>query len=380
VSKINLNFLSIIGYAGQGKDTLKDLIAEHYTDNDFHGMSFAVSMKTQLGECLTDEVLSVSDLSPSDYEKNSDYVYNVVNDLKDNHPNTAIYEGLNCRELLQILGTNFYRDLDPDIHVRFTASSVLSHLEKMDTESSKNKNDYIFVSSDVRFPNEIKFLSSISQIKNRDDHIDFIKFFLKTAKDLPKFENFCSHFNKSFNKENAYNVDNFAKKLVDRMWKDVNVLRNVQDYKRDWSHIVPPKTKGISKEEAMKAGIIHIFRPILPIDKDFTNYNKAELVSEVSKFTSTPIDSVIKIKDTYEKYKVEFNNENIKNYGFLRADVRHYSEQALNDMKPKALMSMPFLNENSLEDYKNNVVNLIEKSINNKPSNPSKRKPKSNLI
>lgn len=339
MNKINLNFLSIVGYAGQGKDTVKNFIIKNFKDVDFHNIIFAEVMKQQLYEILPENIIKMTG------EKKSD---KIIDKLKNDFTDTIIFKNYNTRELLQKLGTEFYRDLDPDIHIRFSALKILDRLL-----NNKNLN-YMFISSDTRFPNELDFMLKISQIKNKEKEIDFINYYLSNSKNLPNKNDFVNHFEKVFNIE----VDkcNFSRCLIDRMYKDIEKLNKKFSYKKDWSELNVPITKGMSVKESIKNGVFHVFRPILPINKKI-DLSTISLKEEIKNYTNLKEDEILKIYNCYKKYNIDFNMENINKYGFMRADVNHYSESAINNRKPMPFISEPCKNAEEIYLLERKIVN-----------------------
>ena len=70
-------------------------------------------------------------------------------DIREENKNTMLYCGKTIREVLQIVGTDWFRTLDPDYWVRKWKVAVLQ---------SKAE---IILCGDVRFPNEIRAIQSL---------------------------------------------------------------------------------------------------------------------------------------------------------------------------------------------------------------------------
>lgn len=351
----DLKFIYILGYAGHGKDTAKNILKEHYNGNTFYNLSFADTMKSQVSDILPKHILESVDGETS-FEK--------LNNLKDNHPEIEVFSGLNARQLLQRLGTEFYRSdlLDPNIHVRFSAKKVL---ENIGNDGNEN---VVYASSDTRFPNELNFLLQASQSKDEASLDNFLKYYLNTCKEIDNKDNILVHFKNVFN---ISELNDLACDLFDRMWVDVESIKTIYDVKEQEEFKIPD-THGMKKEEAAKYGLIHVFRPIVSPDiKLSDSFDSTDLMARIKTYTQMTMPEVKTIKDNFKHYNVEFNSKNIQKYGFLRADVTHYSESALDERKPEAFLSEPMTNPVIKENFEKNLIKLfdeknkLEKTVDN---------------
>ena len=346
MNKTDLKFIYILGYAGHGKDTAKNILKEHYSNNAFYNLSFADTMKSQVSDILPQHVLDSVD-GKNSFEK--------LNNLKDNHPEIEIFSGLNARKLLQILGTEFYRSesLDPNIHVRFSAKRVLGNIE-----SGQNEN-VVYASSDTRFPNELNFLLQASQCSTDEELDGFLKYYLNTCKEIDTKDNILNHFKKVFD---LTSLDDLSCDLFDRMWVDIESIKNTFDVSKEFDFKIP-ETHSMKKEEAARYGLLHVFRPIVSPDMKLSDsLDATDLMARVKTYTQMTMPEVKSIRDNFKHYGVEFNSKNIQKYGFLRADVTHYSESALNDRKPEAFLSEPMTNPMVKENFERSLIELFDNS------------------
>lgn len=337
IMKLDTNFIYIAGYAGHGKDTVKHFIAEKY-EHEYHDITMAETLKANAATLVTSEMMDIT---------GKESKISALNDLKDNYPDRIFYAGCTTREFLQKIGTEFYRSLDTDIHTKFVAAKLLRTLD------NSKRDDVLFFATDIRFPNELNFMLKASQLKN-EDLKDYLRYMLKTGvASLPQNDEIIKRF------ETIFNVDRKDKKtgiILDSVLQYVNEIRNVSDYKREWNLEIP-FTNGIPKEEAIKYGYIHIFRPILDpsviYDKDLKG---PQLINEIKNYTGLTTQKVMDVSKYYNISEIEFRVDNINKFGFLRADVRHPSETAVNNQKPEALISTPLKNGG----FKNELYNLLK--------------------
>lgn len=336
--KLDTNFLYIAGYAGHGKDTAKNIAKDNFT-NEFQEISMAETLKQNACQLLLPEHFEMTQRSlPIDS----------LNALKDNFPDYEFYAGLSTRVFLQRLGTEFYRSLNNDIHTTFVASKILDKLETSDE-------NVIFVSCDIRFPNELEFMLKMSQLKG-DDLKDYLRYLQKeVGKTLPSNEEIINHFEKIFN---VSRNDDRTKNIISSIIQSTDKLKNVADYKNVWN-LKTPETNKMTKEEAIKYGLLHIFRPILNPNIDYDlNMKKQEIVEEIKKYTGLEYGKIADIMKYYKASEVDFNVNNVREYGFLRADIRHPSENAINHLKPEAVLSTP-LKDSKFDQELTQLLNKI---------------------
>ena len=84
-------------------------------------------------------------------------------------------------------------------------------------------------------------------------------------------------------------------------------------------------------------------------------------------FTNLSLIEVNKIEESYNKFNIDFNVENIQKYSFLRADPNHISERQLDGRKPAAFLNNPKDSELiSIQEQIRNTLNNTKKQMNNK--------------
>jgi len=335
--KLNTNFIYIAGYAGHGKDTVKQMIMDKYT-HDYNDITMAETLKENACTLILPEHIDITGKQSK---------LQALNDLKDNYSDKIYFANLTTRVFLQKLGTEFYRSLDENIHTKFVANKLLKTLE------NSNKGDVLFMATDIRFPNELNFMLKTSQLKN-DDLKDYLRFYLKSEiHKIPENGQIVKRF------ENVFNVDrndSQTKKILESVLTSVNDMKKTNDYKKEWDLNIP-EPNGMKKEEAIKYGYIHIFRPILDMNKEYSNELKGpNLIKEIKEYTGLDTQKILDVAKYYNASKLEFNAENVIKYGFLRADVTHPSETAINEMKPEPIISTPLKNG----DFKENIYKLLK--------------------
>lgn len=337
--KLDSNFIYIAGYAGHGKDTAKNIMFQHY-DNLFTEISMAETLKSNATLLVTDEFVNLT---------GQENKLNALNSMKDSYPDLEFYAGLSTRSFLQKLGTEYYREIHDDIHANFVALKVLNYLENTDRQ------DVVFVACDVRFPNELNFMLKMSQLKN-EDLKDYLRCLLNNVKDsLPNNEKFVSHF------EDVFKVDRNDKRtklILDSILSNMELLNNTKPNLKDWK-LESPNTANMSKEDAIKYGLMHVFRPILNPNMTYDiNLKSKDVVEEIKKYTGLEYGKIADVMKYYKISEVDFNVENIVKYGYLRADIRHPSENAINNVKPEAILSTP-LKDNLFENELLKLLSVI---------------------
>ena len=334
--KLDTNFIYIAGYAGHGKDTTKMIVTDNYS-NVFEDISMAETLKTNATSLINNEFIDITGVSDR---------LGCLNSLKDNFPERIFYAGLPTRKFLQKLGTEFYRSLYDDIHTGFVALKILNSLE-----ASSDPN-LVFMSCDVRFPNELDFMMRLSTLKGEDlkDNLRFILNKIKAS--LPSIDNIIIHFEKTFNVDRN---ERDTKLILDDIISNFEILKNTKENLREWN-IETTKTAGMSKEEAIKYGLIHIFRPILNPELKYGNLKTKDIVEEVKLYTGLEYGKIADVMKYYKISEIDFNVDNIVKYGYVRADISHPSETSLNGLKPEAILSTPLKNK----DFERNLLNVLD--------------------
>lgn len=127
------NIIGLMGPAGSGKDTVRDILAKH----GYFGMAFADPIREMLKPLL---LACGIDLS-----------WMTARHLKE-EPMPVL--GVSYRQLAQTLGTEWGRHQAPDFWLKIAAASMLE--VSVSTFGPPN-----FVISDVRFPNEAAWIRSM---------------------------------------------------------------------------------------------------------------------------------------------------------------------------------------------------------------------------
>lgn len=343
--KKNITLLAILGGAGHGKGTFKDIYENNIPKNTkLLPVTYSSTMKNQvINSFLTNEL--------KEKYKSEGTNFNILNHLKDNCANEKVFKDLNMRELLQILGTEFYREIDPDIHVRFEYNKMLKEITK-----SKDK-DVMFVSDDTRFPNEFENAIKLNMVKGKENIKDYIKWFLSTSENLPTKEDMKKSMVELFDIKNCSKEEKqVVSKFITLAMEDIDELKRKYKVKNDWSHLEVPNTKNISVVEGYNLGIVNIFRAIIDPEQVFSD----DLNKDIMSYTGMDFIEVKNIKKCYEESEKDWNLENVKKYGYARANFNHYSEIALNDRKPLSIISKPMKGKDSKKIYSEQIRNLVE--------------------
>lgn len=343
--KKNITLLSILGGAGHGKGTFKEIYENNLDENTkMLPVTYSSTMKKQVAQSfLTKELLKKY--------KDLNEPIEILNHLKDNCQDEKVFKDLNMRELLQLLGTEFYREIDPDIHVKFEYNKMLKEIIK-----SKSK-DVVFVSDDTRFPNEFENALKLNMVEGKENIKDYIKWYLSSSTNLPSEndmkESMITLFDiKKSTKEEKQTVSKFIKLAME----DIDDLKKKYQVKNDWSELVIPKTKDIDVVTAYNLGMVNVFRPI--IDPELRSSD--DLLKDIMSYTGMDILEIKQIKKCYEDSEKDWSLKNVQKFGYARANFNHYSETALNDRKPLAIVSKPMRNKDSVKIYKEQIRNLIE--------------------
>lgn len=354
--KLDTNFIYIAGYAGHGKDTVKAFIKEKY-DHEYYDITMAETLKSNACALIKDEHLNMTQ---------SETALEALNKLKDNYPDYQLFAGMNTRLLLQKLGTDYYRSMHSDIHTDFVAVKILNILD------NSQRKDILFTAGDIRFPNELNLMLECSQLKD-DDLKDYLRYRLsKGIALLPSTDVIVKKFEDVFP-----STPTERKHFLESILQSVDNMKDTKQYQKEWN-VELPVTGNIPKEEAIKYGFMHIFRPILnPENKLSNNLSTSKLIEEIKNYTSLNVQKILDIVKYYKISEIDFNAENINKYGYLRADVRHLSETAVNHLKPEAVMSTP-LKDGKFKASINSLLQTIEvkeeQNLELKKNNSYKRK------
>lgn len=124
------NIIGLMGPAGSGKDTVRDILAKH----GYYGMAFADPIREMLKPLLLACGVDLSWMS--------------ARHLKE-EPMPVL--GISYRQLAQTLGTEWGRAQAPDFWLKIAAASMME-------VSVSTFGPPCFVISDVRFPNEAAWI------------------------------------------------------------------------------------------------------------------------------------------------------------------------------------------------------------------------------
>jgi hypothetical protein len=341
-------FLAILGDAGHGKGTLRDIFAEVMDkDAEIVSVTYSSTMKTQIAEAF---------ITPSVKSDFPEYKNNLelLDHLKNNKPDYCVFQNLTMRDMLQTIGTEFYRHIDEDIHVKFEYRKML---EKLITNKKK---EYLFVSDDTRFPNEFMNGLKVNQANGRAETVDYIKWFLNQSKNLPDLDDMKLKMKEIFNiKDATKDEKRIISKFINLALVDIDKLKKKYKTSKDWSSLIIPQTKGLSVEEGYTHGIINIFRPI--VDPEIHRVNNLD--KSIEGYSHLDVLTINKIKNYYADSDVEWNLKNVQKFGYARSKFSHYSERALDEQKPHPIISKPLQNKRSTRSYHEQIKNLI---LNNK--------------
>jgi len=313
--------IAITGAAGSGKDTIKDII-ENNINNEIIVVSFAETLKRQFATALfvTQEDL----LKP--YGKDANFI-TALNDLKDNHPEIKVIGEMHARKALQVFGTEVYRSIDENVHVRYMASKMIQALEK-------NEN-VVFFSNDVRFPNELDFFLKLGQIKDKEILKNYLKNLVAEAPEYPELPKILDKLSKEFKVPES---DKIIINLSSLMNDDLSVLKNTAKPDGEVLVLKAPLVKDLNPLQSFDLGLISLFRPLLDPDKRVSkNSNETDIDKLVQGFNKFS-DADLKIqKDGYKANGLDWNVETIKNQGFVRPgiDIYHASETSLLTLLPE---------------------------------------------
>lgn len=338
--KNDIKFYGILGGAGHGKGTLLKVFKK-FNDKKILNVSYSTTMKNQVKDIF------ITDKEREIYPNLNDL--EILNELKDNNQNYKIFKDLNMRELLQKIGTEFYRSLGKDIHIKYEAEKILNILKE-------KEDDFIIISDDTRFENELKF---IMEFNKEEDKVDYIKYFLDKDNNLPSNKDFLNKMIDVLNLDiNDKKEIIIVKNFINRISVDVEKLRKKQNFKNEYEEYDLFDLKSMSVEEAYKKNIISVFRPI--VHPEIVRLSEETLEEEIEKYTKLPKEEVISIKKNYEKSKIEWNLKNVKKYGYARSNISHSSERELDIYKPEEVIVEPIKNKKEEALYIKKIERLIK--------------------
>lgn len=339
--------LAISGTAGHGKDTVKDILIDAYSESSFIPIRMAAELKKIAATLLKDGKAE---------ELGFDNNYDAMEHLKNTDQNYKVIGELNARQVQQKLGTEILRSFDDDIHIAFECAKIANF-------EAKNA---VYYSADVRFPNELEFMINLV-----DDPKDFAKDFVHKKQRDYKADDIIDKMSEVFGVD-IRKDENYSKLIVEvdnsiKLIKETQKPEKQHTFKSIESFDMPNRTK----EEAFELGYINVFRPIVSNDfiksQDGKNTPAALIRKEIRDYTQIPSDQVYDIQEFYKVSKIDFTLDNVSKFGFIRADISHPSERSLDNLKPQSLSSEPM----HLIDFKAITLNLtanreIQKTLSKK--------------
>lgn len=340
----NITLLSIIGGTGHGKGLFKEIYGDNIDgETKVLPVSYSTMMKRQIANSfITKSIINEYPEIPDKIE--------LLNHLKDNCPDVNVFKNFNMRGILQTIGTDFYREIDPDIHIKFEYSNILKEINK------SKKKDVIFVSDDTRFPNELNNALKLNLMKNKDDVKDYIKWFLSDNEKLPSQTQIKEKMIELFNLKESTTIEKkIVSKFIKLAMEDMDELKRNYIIKKDWSHVEPPLTRNLSISSGYEKGVVNIFRSIIDPEQNHSE----NLDSDIESYTGFSFIEIKNIKNYYQASEVEWTLKNIQKHGYARANFSHYSETALDEIKPESIISKPMKTKNSQRTYKEQIKNLM---------------------
>lgn len=348
--KMKQNFFILNAYPGHGKDFTLSLLAE-ITKTDFTQIQLALKAKEIIAESLPSKFLT--DISMNKVM--------ILNNLKDKKMDTKVLGNCNMRNLLQIILGDVFRTINPEINILFT-------LKKLEEQLSNNSTN--FICTDNRYRNEQEFLYPLTKLSTNEEKIDYLRWRISNSK--TKFTNvqILEIFDELTQKIIIDNKDISMLNKIKMYFLNENeklnsTLEPINQYNELINSINFNNIGNMSKEQGIENGLIHIFRPILPIGE---MCDEKDLIKRIIDYTKFQEEDVLFIKNNYERYQIDFNSININKYGFLRADPNHLSERDLDGRKPEPFFNIPLHLKDNLSkqltscllEKKNNRVKKIK--------------------
>lgn len=347
MNKINYlgSVIAVTGAAGSGKDTIKDMIQENIS-NQILTVSFAETLKSEFATAL---FLSNPKLL-NQYPADTHYV-EALNDLKDNHPEIKVIGDMHARRALQIFGTEVWRSIDENVHVRFMASKMVDALQK--------DPNVVFFSNDVRFPNELDFFLKLGQIKDKAKLDNYLRDIVSQAPEYPNYVEINKKLEKEFG---VSGQDQLLLHLTKIMDKDLNKLKNTPKPFEPAIEVKNLSIQDLNPTQSFNVGLISLFRPLIDpnkrVSKNLTSLELDKVIMDFNKFTDSELDIQ---KKTYDANKLNWDVETVKKQGFVRPgiDIFHPSETSLLTLLPEnKTISYPMRRDK--EALKNSILGLLK--------------------
>ena len=344
--KKNPTLYILMASAGHGKDYVKELI-ENELDKKSIEIKFAEKAKEIIATSLKSKFIN-SDMSLEDK-------IDKLNDLKDNQMSTKVLGNENMRKMLQVILGDVIRTVNPNIHALFALKKIEENLE--------NDENSFFICTDNRYINEQEFIYPINLLSTNEEKIDYIRWTIneyQTTKDSNEILELFDKLTKPYIKDSS--DESMLNKIKMKFINENNKLKETKNAKLDYYEFIKSinfdKIKEMSQKEGFEKGLINVFRPLLEENESYKSLNKEELKNKIKEFNNISEEKLNEIESNYNQFDIEFNYENIKKYGFLRANPNHPSERELDNRKPEALINYPEYHSLSI---KNKISSFFEK-------------------
>ncbi len=337
-----MKIIILEAYAGHGKDYAESIISKNV--NSPKKIAFADTLKEIIASNISERIHSkfpdLSSLELLDHLKNEKFDINV-------------YKNLNMRNFLVKLLGGAIRDIEKDIHCLFL-------IKKIETDII-DKKDHTYICTDNRYINEQNYLINININKTLEQKINYIR--TKITEKLDNIsidlinDKFNDYFGSSLNKEEDKFIKNIKRDFIykiEQLYKTLNPEYKIKD------QCIDIDISNLSKEDSFnKFGVIHIFRPLIPLSGISNKLNISEIKKEILSFTTLNNKQIDNVISVYNTNNIDFNVENIHKFGFLRTNPLHESESQLNEKrKPKDALLNIF--NNQISDFPNYLSLLLD--------------------
>lgn len=128
-----LRLIGLVGYAGTGKDTVRQLLE---LEHSFVGLAFADPIRQMLRTLFSSNGIDEKYIDERDFKEAT------IEDLLTEQP-------LSYRQMAQTLGTEWGRNLSPDFWLQIAGAFIADQ---------RRRGERLFVISDVRFVNEARWV------------------------------------------------------------------------------------------------------------------------------------------------------------------------------------------------------------------------------
>jgi hypothetical protein len=254
------------GPAGSGKDYVLENLITEFDNKD----KFAQTIKDIINEIISNG--------------NEKYSEEVFEEIK-NNPNRKYKVGekeITVREMLQILGTDVIREINPDFHIKMLARRLL-------------KSDKLFhFIPDARFDNEFNFVVGLNKLETpakKEEYLRAISLFEEAQ--LPIEIQLKNQIEDSFG-ENEFSNELFLK-LKDKFYNPEYMVESFNPTEKSLNEGIREKHNFTTFEEDLKCGIIFINR-----DSD------RELPDHSSEAKS--VDRIRFLRESGESQRLGFDN------------------------------------------------------------------------